>query len=139
MDELDDMSFDSFANSTESRATPPWSGMRAFDSFANSTESRATLPCSGMRALMLAVLEDAILNLRSSVRRHRAEAESWIMSGERHYVFSFAVICETLDLAPSAVRRSVIRLLNQSPRVGRSSRRARPNVRHVDTRDLQAA
>ena len=117
MDELDDISLDSIENSTESRATPPW---------------------SGMRALMLAVLEDAILNLRSTVRRHRAEAEGWIMSREQHYVFSFAVICETLDLAPSAVRRSVIRLLDQSPRVGRSSRRARPNVRRFDIRHLQA-
>ncbi len=86
---------------------------------------------SGMRALMLAVLEDAIQQFGSSDGRNRSEAERWIMSPERHHVFSFAVICETLGLEPSAVRRSLIRLLTKKPSGGRLLRRARRNVRHT--------
>lgn len=87
---------------------------------------------SGTRALMLAVLEDAILNLGSAITFKRAEAERWIMSPEHGYVFSFAVICETLNLSPTAVRRSLIRLLDQKPQGRRLLRRARGNVRHAE-------
>ena len=80
---------------------------------------------------MLAVLEDAIHSLRSSEWRVRTEAELWITSAERRYVFSFAVICETLNLEPSAVRRSVIGLLEKTERSGRLMKRSRPNVRHA--------
>lgn len=99
-------------------------------------ETDIASPQSGTRALMLAVLEDAILNLGSSVGRNRAEAERWIMSPERQHVFSFAVICETLDFAPSAVRRSLMRLISQKPRSGRLLKRARPNVRHTEALEL---
>ncbi|MGD0948079.1 MAG: hypothetical protein ABSA52_11670 [Candidatus Binatia bacterium] len=94
------------------------------------TQTHAALPQPGIRALMLAVLEDAIHNLRSSESIVRAEAEQWITSGERRYVFSFAVICETLGLEPSAVRRSVIELLDKEPTGCRLPKRSRPNVRH---------
>ena len=87
---------------------------------------------SGTRALMLAVLEDAILNLGSSIGYKRAEAERWVMSREHGYVFSFVVVCETLSLSPTAVRRSLIRLLHQQPRGRLLLRRARGNVRHAE-------
>jgi hypothetical protein len=95
------------------------------------TQPHAAVPWSGIRALMLAVLEDAIHNLRSSDSLVRAEAEQWITSGQRRYVFSFAVICETLNLEPSAVRRSVIRLLDATRSNGRLLPRSRPNVRRT--------
>jgi hypothetical protein len=95
------------------------------------TEINAAAHWSGMRALMLAVLEDAIQQFGSSVGHRRAAAERWIMSPERAYVFSFTVICETLDLEPSAVRRSLIRLLGKQPPGRRRLRRARRNVRHT--------
>jgi hypothetical protein len=95
-----------------------------------STETDAAAPGSGMRALMLAVLEDAIQHFGSSVGLQQAEAERWIMSPEHRYVFSFAVICETLNLEPSAVRRSLIRLQDKKPPGGRLLRRTRPTVRH---------
>jgi len=79
---------------------------------------------------MLAVMEDAILNLRSSDCRARTEAELWMRSAERRYAFSFAVVCEELGLEPSAVRRSVIGLLDKTPAGRRLLPRARPNVRH---------
>jgi hypothetical protein len=95
------------------------------------TETDAAANRSGTRALMLAVLEDAIQEFGSLVGHRRAAAERWIMSPERAYVFSFTVICETLDLEPSAVRRSLIRLLGKQPPGRRRLRRARRNVRHT--------
>lgn len=93
-------------------------------------ERHAALTSSGIRALMLAVLDDAMHSLSSSQSLVRAGAEDWITSPERRYVFSFVVICETLELVPSAVRRSVIDLLDKQQTGGRLVRRSRPNVRH---------
>jgi hypothetical protein len=103
------------------------------------TQTHATPPWSGIRALMLAVLEDAIHSLRSSQWLVRAQAEQWITSGERRYVFSFAVICETLNLEPSAVRRSVIGLLDKRTTRGRLLKRSRPNVRRAGAIQLARA
>jgi hypothetical protein len=97
----------------------------AFSEIATTTE-----PWSGIKALMLAVLEDAVQSLSSRNSLARAEAEFWMTSREHRYVFSFVVICEALGLEPSAVRRSVIGLLNSKPTGRRLLRRARPNVRH---------
>lgn len=102
------------------------------------TDTDAAANRSGTRALMLAVLEDAIQQFGSSNGHRRAAAERWIMSPERQYVFSFAVICETLELAPSAVRRSLIRLLAKKPPGDRLLRRTRRNVRHTDALQLHA-
>ena len=93
-------------------------------------QTNAAPPCSSIRALMLAVLEEAIHSLRSPDSLARAEAELWMTSRERRYVFSFAVICEALGLEPSAVRRSVIGLLDKKPTGPRLLKRSRPNVRH---------
>lgn len=101
-------------------------------SFEIPTEADAATDRAGMRALMLAVLEDAIQQFSSSLGHRRAAAERWIMSPERQYVFSFAVICETLELEPSAVRRSLIRLLTTQPPGRPLMRRFRRNVRHTD-------
>ena len=94
------------------------------------TQTHAAPPWSSIRALMLAVLEEAINSLRSPDSLARAEAELWMTSRERRYIFSFAVICEALDLEPSAVRRSVIGLLDKEPTDRRLLERSRPNVRH---------
>jgi hypothetical protein len=104
------------------------------------TQTDAASPWSGIRALMLAVLEEAIQNFGSPVGHVSADAERWIMSREHRYVFSFAVICETLNLEPSAVRRSVIRLLD-SKRPGRRRllQRVRPYVHPDGTIQLRSA
>jgi hypothetical protein len=94
------------------------------------TQTHAAPPWSGIRALMLAVLEDAIHSLRSPDSLARAEAELWMTSRERRYIFSFAVICEALGLEPSAVRRSVIGLLDKKPTGRCLLKRSRPNVCH---------
>lgn len=94
-------------------------------------QTPATPPGPGIRALMLAVLEDGIHSLSSSQSVVRAAADTWMMSSERRYVFSFAVICETLDLVPSAVRRSIIGLVKKNTKHpgGRLLKRSRPNIR----------
>jgi len=96
------------------------------------TEQANAFPSeAGIRALMLAVLEDGIHSLRSRNSLVRAEAELWMTSRERRYVFSFAVICEALNLEPGAVRRSVIRVLAGKATGRRALKRSRPNVRHT--------
>ena len=103
------------------------------------TQTHAAPPWSGIRALMLAVLEDALHSLRSAEGLVRGEAERWITSGERRYVFSFAVICEALGLEPSAVRRSVIGLLDKKPTGRCLLKRSRPNVRHTGALQLASS
>ena len=88
---------------------------------------------------MLAVLEEAIHSLRSPKSLVRAAAELWMTSPERRYVFSFAVICEALGMEPSAVRRSVIGLLDKKVTHGRLLKRSRPNVRHSGAIRLSSA
>jgi len=97
--------------------------------FPLGAETDAGLP-SGVRALMMAVLEDAIHSLTSSVARVRSEGVRWIMSRECQHVFSYAVICETLNIEPSAARRSIMKMLDKKRTQGRLLKRNRPNVRH---------
>jgi hypothetical protein len=120
MKEMADVSFVSSQASTleQTNAAPPW---------------------SGIRALMLAVLEEAIHSLRSPDSLARADAELWMTSRERRYVFSFAIVCEALGLEPSAVRRSVIGLLDKRPTGRRLLRRTRRNVRHSGAIRLSSA
>jgi hypothetical protein len=94
------------------------------------TQAHAAPPWSGTRALMLAVLEEAIHSMRSADPRARAQAELWMTSRERRYIFSFAAICEAFGFEPSAVRRSVVGLLDKKPTGRLFFKRCRPNVRH---------
>jgi hypothetical protein len=117
----------SFASSWETPTT--WETPTSWET-PTTERTDAAPPRSGIRALMLAVLEEAINSLRSPDPLARAEAELWMTSRERRYIFSFAVICEALGLEPSAVRRSVIGLLDKKPTGRRLLERSRPNVRH---------
>lgn len=97
-------------------------------------ETRA-VPFSGVRALMLAMLEDAVRAYLGPLPRQRAEAEGWIDSGRSRWVFSFATVCETLGLEPSAVRGALRRMRDHAPdgrrfMVGKS----RPNARQANLR-----
>lgn len=74
---------------------------------------------SGARALMLAILEDAMLCIeRGHRRRHPAtrrlarEAETWVRSDCREWLFSFASICDLLGFDVDALRA---RLLTNVP------------------------
>jgi hypothetical protein len=68
--------------------------------------------CRGPKALMMAVLEDAIRDYFSIGRLH-LDAADWVCS-ERRDVFSFVVICETLGLEPTAVRRALTQSVGRS-------------------------
>ncbi len=75
---------------------------------------------SGARALMIAILEDAAMCIeRARGRRHwrtrrlAAEAETWVRSDCREWLFSFASICDVLGFDPDALR---IRLLSRAGR-----------------------
>jgi len=81
---------------------------------------------TGTKALMLAVLEEAIQSYLSEESPRRDEAELWV-SSRRRSVFSFLVVCETLGLEPSAVRRALHRLrTHQVP--PKALARSRPNA-----------
>jgi hypothetical protein len=66
--------------------------------------------------LILAILEDAIHcfqdNLRARDPKRRAlhlEAERWILSEDRTWIFSFENVCEMLGLEPGYLRSGLIR------------------------------
>ena len=80
---------------------------------------------TGTKALMMAVLEGGIHDYCGAAGRRCTEAEYWLWSNRRG-IFSFAVVCETLGLEPTAVRHALVRLKNQA---GILPRRLRPDMR----------
>jgi len=73
---------------------------------------------SGVRALMIAIVEDATLCIKRGGRRRHwrtrrlaAEAEAWVRSDSREWLFSFASICDVLGFDPDALR---VRLLSHA-------------------------
>ena len=80
---------------------------------------------------MLAVLEDGIRSYLSSMERTRTEAEAWIESRRNDTLFSFSVVCQTLGLEPSAVRRALHRLRTKNAPPRETLKRSRRNVRRA--------
>jgi hypothetical protein len=67
------------------------------------------------RRLVIAILEDAVDCFRKHLfaRDHKSgqlfgDAESWILSEDRDWPFSFENICELLDLNPEYLRRGLL-------------------------------
>jgi len=66
------------------------------------------------RRLLLAVLCDAIVVFQRRVvgiagsRTRPNEAERWILSDDRRWLYSFVNVCEALDLAHEPLRRALI-------------------------------
>jgi len=83
----------------------------------------------GTKGLLLAVLEDGIRSFLSPVQELRLEAEYWVYSGRAGSPFCFVIICETLELEPTAVRAALERLRVQRVDQTRILARTRPNVR----------
>ncbi len=92
------------------------------------------MPQSGIKILMQAVLEEAIRQYLGTHPRLRAEAEQWMVSARRTTPFAFSVVCETLGLAPSAVRVA-LRRLRENRLTARSFRRTRPHAGRRALRD----
>jgi len=87
----------------------------ALDSLANvpshfpSIGVKSQFPSIGVKQLMTAILKESIRAYHGGVARHRQEAARWMADEKSEWVFSFAVICETLGLDPAAVRCQVVR------------------------------
>jgi hypothetical protein len=69
----------------------------------------------GERRLMAAILEDAIDCFQKYLwakdnrsRTLRQEAENWFLADDESWPFSFANVCQALDLEPDFLRRGLI-------------------------------
>ena len=94
-----------------------------------------SVPLFGVRGLMLAMLEDAVRSYLGPVPRGREEAEAWITSPHRRWVFSFATVCEALGLEPVAVRTALRRMREQASGArGFFVAKSRPNARQANLR-----
>jgi len=90
---------------------------------------RATGCGGGVKALMAAVFEDAIRCFMSPDDEVREEAEGWMQSKERGFVFAFLTICDALELDGGAVRQALTATRDRNGFVARGAIRTRPNVR----------
>ncbi|MBI4516341.1 MAG: hypothetical protein HY699_11065 [Deltaproteobacteria bacterium] len=76
---------------------------------------RRKAPQEPERRLVVAILEDAVdcFHKHLFARDHKArqlfeDSEAWILSDDRDWPFSFANICELLDLNPEYLRRGLL-------------------------------
>lgn len=79
---------------------------------------------TGPKALMFAVLEEAVRSYFSRKVRVREEAERWINLRSARTLFSFTVVCETLDLDPDELSKRLLQLRRGT----QSNRGVTPNV-----------
>jgi hypothetical protein len=77
---------------------------------------RRKLPLQPERSLMLALLEDAVVcfqkHLLSRNKQGKElfrEVEDWLLEEQSGRIFSFASVCEFLDLEPGWMRRELAR------------------------------
>ena len=81
-------------------------------------------PAGAERELMLAVLSDAIecywkhqkSAKRSAIRLYQ-DAKKWIFGEDDSVPFSFKVVCETLELEPSYIRRGILAAGRSAPAI----------------------
>jgi hypothetical protein len=80
-------------------------------------ESSTQLPAAGSRALMLAVLEEAILcivgddakvDVSGKHSREAARARQWVGARDPSWLFSFENVCMTLDIEPEPLRDALL-------------------------------
>src|SRR4029077_8674730 len=76
---------------------------------------RRAEPAAGERRLLLAVLEDGIRTLlkhadatRGRARTLQREALAWLLSDAHTDVFTFASICEALEIDPGRLRGQIL-------------------------------
>jgi hypothetical protein len=79
------------------------------------TGTRGKGYAEGERRLMLAILEDAVdcfqkyLGTKESRGRLLcSDAEEWILSDDRSWLFSFVNVCEVLGLQPDFIRQGLL-------------------------------
>jgi len=95
-------------------------------------------PLQPEKRLQLAVLQDAVLGFRRWVGDPRgtrlfAEVDTWFASQDRNGPFSFATICDSLNLDADYVRRGLERWREQMDAASKGKapfRRATSGLRH---------
>lgn len=88
----------------------------------------------GTRALLLAILDDGIQSFLSPVKQIRTEAELWVGSRRHSSPFSFRVVCQSLNLEPATVRKTLQRMRAQhvqQRKLATAGRKGGPKVRSV--------
>jgi hypothetical protein len=72
-------------------------------------------PTAGENGLALAILQQAIDDLRNHRQSNRpehrriyAKAHRWVASDDRSWLYSFASICELLDVPPETMRSKLL-------------------------------
>ncbi|MGH7787408.1 MAG: hypothetical protein ACRERC_11110 [Candidatus Binatia bacterium] len=102
-------------------------------------------PCIGVRRLMLALLEDAIRAYLGPSPEGQVDAELWITTSRKGWIFSFTTVCETLGLEPTSVRAALRRMRARrtaptfGPSRNRSNGRRRAGLRAELARDWAVA
>jgi hypothetical protein len=93
------------------------------------------------KRLMLAVLEDAIASFQRNFiqARHNHDAddcdvESWLESDDMSWPFSFASICQALDMEPEYLRRGLQRWRDRTESLGTRGQVYRFPFRRVNGR-----
>lgn len=83
----------------------------------------------GAPALMLAVLEEAILCIRGAARspraggpREAARAKMWVRAKDRSWLFSFENVCAALEIDAEALRASLLGVRAPAARMPSASR-----------------
>lgn len=85
---------------------------------------------------MVAVLEEGIRSYMSGSASVRSEAERWIHGNRQRSIFSFEVVCETLELDPSAVRKILAETRNNGRDLSKARFRRHPGRRRdIDSPD----
>jgi hypothetical protein len=93
------------------------------------TGNRGNGMYTGVKALMVAILEDAIVGYLGPSGRVCDEAETWCFDPRPWSPFSFTVVCHTLGLEPDAVRKVLLQLRKNRRGAREALGRLRPNVR----------
>lgn len=66
------------------------------------------VPVSGVKGLAITVFFGGIVGLNSANAEIRSECESWILSEDNQWLYSFLTLCDILHLEPNAVRNEVL-------------------------------
>jgi hypothetical protein len=105
--------------------------------------SEQSVPASELlpeQRLMIALVRDALRCIEryryardTRGRRLFAQEAQWVLSNDTDWLFAFARVCESLDLDPDAVRRT-LRLAGERSEPSTSSNRNIPALVHVSDR-----
>jgi hypothetical protein len=82
----------------------------------------------GIQALALAVLEEGIRDFLHAAGRVRIEVDAWVSTRGGESPFSFDAVCDTLGLAPEAVRTTLMSMRSGQGMSPRRRPRVRPNA-----------